>query len=349
MAANRKELLALIAELIADYRVGELSRPTPDHVDRWIMQFDGDVQLPLLRELAHTLSITYIGKKTAASFFGNQIQHNKLAGADPCAFWRTAHIFNIQQQGHSQADIRAVFGEALAKECGIRSPDDCGAAKGAFIYLDDVLFSGSRIGGDLAEWIKTDAPDSATVHILVIAAYRFGEWKCSERLKKEANAAKKKLTFQFWAVLRLENRLANHATSEVLWPAVIPDDAALKTYMAAETKFPFKPRTPRGNLEHGLFTSEDGRQLLERELLMAGMKIRSFCQSPSRALRPLGFSPFGLGFGSTIVTYRNCPNNAPLALWWGDPQASKNHPFSKWYPLVPRKTYASEDGFNGVC
>jgi hypothetical protein len=34
-----------------------------------------------------------------------------------------------------------------------------------------------------------------------------------------------------------------------------------------------------------------------------------------------------LGFGSTIVTFRNCPNNAPLAFWAGDP----------WYPLFPRK------------
>ena len=35
-----------------------------------------------------------------------------------------------------------------------------------------------------------------------------------------------------------------------------------------------------------------------------------------------------LGFGSLVVTFRNCPNNAPLALWAGDP----------WYPLFPRRT-----------
>ncbi len=35
-----------------------------------------------------------------------------------------------------------------------------------------------------------------------------------------------------------------------------------------------------------------------------------------------------LGFGSLVVTFRNCPNNAPLALWVGDP----------WYPLFPRTT-----------
>jgi hypothetical protein len=115
--------------------------------------------------------------------------------------------------------------------------------------------------------------------------------------------------------------------------------------MAAEQKFPFEPRTTGGKLEHPIFSSEEGRQLLERELLLAGMRIRSFSQNPSKALRPLGFSPFGLGFGSMIATYRNCPNNVPLALWWGDSAAEAGHPFSKWRPLLPRKTYAQEFDF----
>ena len=347
MATSRDKLLESIAEQIADYREGEVTRPTAGHVDRWIRQFDCDVQDPLLQEVAHMLRATYFTKKDVASFFRRQIKHQELAGQDPCAFWRSAQILDIQQQGNSQTEIRELFGKALSAECPAVSMDQCGAAGGAFIYLDDVLFSGSRIGGDLAQWIKTDAPANGTVEILCIAAYLFGEWKCSERLREEAKAAGKQLRFRIWAALRLENRLKYHATSEVLWPAVIPNDATLKAYMAGEKKFPFKLRTPNGKLEHALFTSEEGRQLVERELLMAGMRIRSFCQNPSRALRPLGFSPFGLGFGSTIVTYRNCPNNAPLALWWGDPEAPQSHPFSKWYPLVPRKTYGQADEFDG--
>lgn len=35
-----------------------------------------------------------------------------------------------------------------------------------------------------------------------------------------------------------------------------------------------------------------------------------------------------LGFGSLIVTFSNCPNNAPLAFWVDSP----------WYPLFPRAT-----------
>lgn len=118
--------------------------------------------------------------------------------------------------------------------------------------------------------------------------------------------------------------------------------------MAKEQKFPFEPRQPGGKLQYNVFSSEEGRQLLERELLLAGMRIRAFCKNPNRALRPLGFSSFALGFGSMIVTFRNCPNNCPLALWWGDPHAGLNHPFSKWYPLFPRKTYATEVDFDVI-
>lgn len=79
----------------------------------------------------------------------------------------------------------------------------------------------------------------------------------------------------------------------------------------------------------GLFSGENGRGLVEQEFLKAGVGIRD--QSPylTKYQRPLGNSVLEtLGFGSMIVTYRNCPNNAPLALWAGDP----------WYPLFPRKT-----------
>ncbi|MCZ2075826.1 MAG: hypothetical protein LC130_12610 [Bryobacterales bacterium] len=50
--------------------------------------------------------------------------------------------------------------------------------------------------------------------------------------------------------------------------------------------------------------------------------------SPSNA-RPLGYAALKtLGFGATVVTYRNYPNNCPLGLWAGSP----------WYPLFRRKT-----------
>lgn len=344
---ERADLLVSIAGTIEDYRAGELPKPTPDHVDRWVRQFDKPNRLPLLRELDHVLKSTYFSRAKVINFFSRQIEHEKLAGSDPCDFWKAAHLLDIQKQGHSQHEIRALFLDALRSKCG-KGVTGNGDDGGAFIYLDDVLFSGSRIGNDLETWIESEAPLAAEVHILVIAAHRFGEWKCSERLKAKASQADKRINFHFWAAVRVENRRAHRHQSEVLWPAEIPDDENLRAYLSEEKKFPFEPRAAGGKLEHNIFSSEEGRRVLERELLLAGMRIRSFSQNPSRALRPLGFSPFGVGFGSMVVTYRNCPNNCPLALWWGDPNASANHPFSRWYPLVPRKTYAAEVDFDAI-
>jgi hypothetical protein len=345
--SERRTLLQSIATIGADYRAGDLAAPTLEHVDRWVNQFAPDVQAPLLRELGHVLKATYFPKKRVSDFFARQIAHEKLAGASPCEFWRSAHFLNIQQNGHSQAEILELFGEALHAQCAV-AIKDCGSPGGSYVYLDDVLFSGGRIGNDLSDWITRHAPAEAVIHVLVIATHRLGEYQCLKRLRKVAADAKKKIEFHIWAAVRLENRLAFRNTSEVLWPAQVPEDAALAAYMAEEEKFPFQPRQTGGKLEIQLFSSEDGRQLIEKELLMAGMRIRGFSQNPSRALRPLGFGAFGLGFGSTIVTYRNCPNDAPLALWWGDPTAATTHPFSKWYPLFQRKTYDQGVDFDQV-
>ena len=78
-----------------------------------------------------------------------------------------------------------------------------------------------------------------------------------------------------------------------------------------------------------LFSSDEGKTLLEQEFLKAGARIRQICPNLGATQRPLGHMTLDtLGFGSLIVTFRNCPNNAPLALWVGDP----------WYPLFPRTT-----------
>lgn len=336
----RNDLLASIAATIRDYREGDLAQPTREHVDRWACQFEPEAQVPLLREIDHVLRQSYFSKEVVRGFFSKLIENSKLVGGNPPAFWRRAQLLDIQQQGRSQSEILQVFHEELnRKQVGFRH--DRSEQSDAYVYLDDVLFTGTRVGNDLSAWIEGPAPLTATIDVVVMASHRFGEWKCEQRLKAKAREADKRLKFRFWAARRVENRLSNRADSEVLWPAVLPVDDALSRYLGQASKFPFQPRDIGGKPEWTVFSSEEGRQLLERELLLAGMRIRSFSEQPSAMLRPLGFGPFGLGFGSLIATYRNCPNNTPLALWWGDPTADGSHPLSRWYPLLQRWPYGS--------
>lgn len=343
--SERADLLASITKTIQDYRAGEIAAPTPEHVDRWVKQFDKGVQTPMLREMDHVLKQTYFKRDTVAGFLGSLVKNNKLAGEDACEFWRKANFLDIQKNGHSQEEMLEFFGEVLLKRCKL-DMEKCGSKDAAFVYLDDVLFTGGRTGSDLCEWLTEVVAKKLTIHIVVIATHTFAEYKMPQRVKQQAKALGKEAELMIWRIAAFENKLINRNTSEVLWPTELPDDEELKAYLAREQKFPFRPRVAGGKLEHNIFSSEEGRQLLERELLLAGVRIRRKCENPKNIMRPLGFSPFGLGFGSMIATFRNCPNNTPLALWWGDPKATSGH--LHWYPLLPRKTYEQSCDFDAV-
>lgn len=351
MMSKRNELLESIANTICDYREGEIEQPSPKHVDRWIKQFNPSAQEPLLMELDYVFKRTYFSKDVFREFLSSCLTNAAFTGPSHLDFWAHANFLNIQQHGHSQTEILELFSEELFNKCGL-NVKECGQEEGltsstkTFIYLDDILFGGMRVGNDLCAWIEDEAPAIGHVHVVVMAAHLLGEFLCQKRLDQVAIDANKKITFQFWASKRLENRRAHRNMSQVLWPAVIPQNTALKTYIDSEKKFPFELRMPGCKLKDDIFSSEAGRQLLETEFLLAGVRIRSMSKNPKDKLRPLGFSPFGLGFGSMLATFRNCPNNSPLALWWGDPEAVSGA--LAWYPLLPRKTYAMNPDNNDI-
>lgn len=179
----------------------------------------------------------------------------------------------------------------------------------------------------------------ATVYVLVMAVHAFGDYQMKRDIRAAAQSAGKEITLRVYRIFELENRLSSKDQSDVLWPTTLPPGAEIYT----QGNTAHVARNPGGSSQ--IFSGEAGRSALEQGFLKAGLKIRGFCANPQPILKPLGFGPFGVGFGSLFVSYRNCPNNAPLALWWGDPNANVGHPFRKWYPLVPRKTYGGDDEF----
>lgn len=327
---SNERIAEALALKISDYRSGEIVVPDADHVLRWARQFPESVRAGVLSETDHVLERTYCSRATATNFLNGLLTNAALAGLDPATFWHQANLLEIQQQGHSQSEMLALFRQLMVAKYGA---PPAGPNSDVFVYIDDAIFTGNRIGNDLEAWLKSAAPQTAKVHIIVLALHKLGSWQLGNRLSKIAKELGKDIKFTTWRIGEIENRKAYRDASEILWPVSLPQSAA----EYAGGKFPFEPRKPGGTKSP--FSSESARQLLEDALLEAGMRIRSFSANPAAIIRPLGYGPFGVGFGSTIVTYRNCPNNAPLALWWGDPTAGHLHPLSKWYPLVQRKTY----------
>lgn len=335
--SERDDLLVSVANEIKTYRKGDLPEPTPAHVDRWLHQFTPVQQLPFLREFDHVIKKTFLTRKNVKVFLHHLVTNQKLAGADPTAYWSAAHFLSIQQKGQSQKEMLKLFSKCLEDECGL-DMDDSGEEGGDFIYLDDVMFSGNRVGNDLEPWILNVAPQSARVHIIVAAWHTLGQFLVERRLAGVIAKSGKKITITYWRAFTVENQKARKNISEVLWPTAVPNVAEVQAYMALPSRFPFEPRHPSMTPIEP-FSSEAGRQILESEFFIAGAKIRAMSENPKPSMRPLGFSPFGVGFGSMIVTYRNCPNNCPLAMWWGDSEATSGA--LHWYPLVPREGYFS--------
>lgn len=316
---ERSDLLAAIAGTIRDYRAGEIAEPTPDHVERWISQFDGAVQVPMLRELDFVLQRTYVSRSRAQQLLAVVARHY------PCDFWWDAHILDIQQKGRSQADMLEIFLPILREQCGLGIGYQ-GVPGGEFIYLDDAIFTGRRAIADLTRWTRTQAPAKVTLRIIAFAIYRGGRYWIDQNAEKWKSG--KEIDYDCLRINRFdfESRRYYRNQSDVLWPT-------------AEVYSPegFAPRTPVARSSR-VFASEEGRQLLEREFLNAGIKIQGFANAPNPMLKPLGFHRFNPGFGALFVTYRNCPNNCPLALWYGEPERyPPSHPLGRWYPLFSRK------------
>ena len=66
--AQRVELVESITETIQDYGLGELAESAANRVERWINQFDKNVQIPLLKELNYVFKKTYMSRRKVKNF-----------------------------------------------------------------------------------------------------------------------------------------------------------------------------------------------------------------------------------------------------------------------------------------
>ncbi len=327
--ADRAALLKSVAETIVDYRRGEIDAPTPEHVERWVSQFDGPVQMPILTEMNHVLSRSYFSRSRVGHFLTALVKNPKLVGENPREFWKNTGLLNIQKRGASQREMLDMFDGVLQNELSL-CVRDCSGASGNFAYIDDALFSGNRLKIDLLSWVK-EAPPDAHLSVIVIACHAGAPPYVSSAVQSAVKTLGKKIDIAFWRCIGIENRLFQRDTSEVLWPTRIPNDPRAQAYADALTAAGHPPQFRQvGAIRQSQFySSEEGRDVLEQEFLKAGARIRAESPNLIAYQRPLGNSVLQtLGFGALVVTFRNCPNSCPLAFWASDP----------WYPLFPRKS-----------
>jgi hypothetical protein len=322
--AEAKKLLAVIA----DY----WHKPTVEHIEHWLGQFDSEVRLSLITELAHILSKSYLSAKKVEEFLKDLISSPKLVGKDRVSFWRNANFFTAQQGGQSQGELLALFDALLNSELGF-GLKACGSKNGPIIYLDDLLLSGNRLVNDLRAWIPAEAPKDCQLHAIFMGIHSGGSFYANKATSEMATKAGKKLKLDLWRVLPFETFSNSGAAADVYRLRKLPDDEPTSRYIQEHVQGePALLRPEKESNKSKFFSSERQRDLLEQTFWSTGLHIREIARNLKETHRPLGYtsanSPNKLGFGAIVVTYRNCPNNCPLAYWVGDP----------WYPLFERKT-----------
>ena len=338
-SGERTALVEQIAQRVVGYREGEIPAPTSAHVERWVTQFDAQEQADILRETAHILGQVYVPKAVVTAFVTKLANNAKLVGDDAKAFWQSVGFLRLQHESQSQADLLDLLDEVLQANFGLNTERET-STNGTYIYIDDAIFSGNQVRNDLIKWIEDANVHDTTIHVIVICWHRSGQWYANKNIREVARP--RNVVLHWWRSTEIEdwsNRPEKASIVNILWPTELPNDQHVKSWLTAipEDRRYFIARPAVTSGRNDFFVSEASRNVLEQAFLRKGAYIRSLPRDPSALMRPLGYNKLhGPGFGTMFATYRNCPNNCPLVMWWGDPDAAR--PLNQWYPLLQRRT-----------
>ncbi len=326
----RQALLESVAGTIADYRRGEIQAPTAAHVEHWLCQFHPAHQPVVLSEMDRLLKLYYVSEANARDFVRRFLTSKTLFGHDARGGLRRTEFLATQRKGGSQRDLLKLVDETLSEQHGL-TLRDCDDAPTQYVYFDDCLFSGRTALDDLTEALPTLSRGS-TLRLVFFAVYWDGVSYLQRAFVPQAQQRGVQVTF--WRAHEFCNLPRFRKRYDCLWPRTDYGEPAVIAYadsVTAEGRPEPRLFRPRESIEEeALFSSIGAREVVERAFLTTGARIILECQQPAPVMRPLGYEGQpSLGYGAIFATYRNCPNNCPLALWWGVP--------GQWYPLLPRK------------
>lgn len=321
MISDWRDHLDSISTTLYDYREGQIPGRTPTLVEQWASQFPAATREAFLAALDRTLKRTYISKQRLHAQLERIAATDYSQGNnDPLAFWSNANVLDIQQGGRSQHDLLQTFADIVRRLHGvdILSP---GNRRGPYIYIDDIIATGSRIRRDLYVWLQSISPARVTVFAIAPVICSSTYW-VQDNLNRSLQSAGCHVDLRFSPTIQrlVETRKRYRDNSDVLWPAALPNHNATQSYREKLTQNGYQP-VVRSRGQHGLlnfFESDDDKVQLETHLLTRGCDILEENTNLHDMHRPLGFNRLAtLGMVLMTIPFRNCPNSAPIALWVG--------------------------------
>lgn len=165
-----------IAEIIKDFRQSSVGiEINQAHVHKWVSQFNPDVQDTILEETLHILKKWYFGRDKISLFLNEIMNYLKLENknatdADP---FKGICFLDIQESGKSQIQLIEILKDEANKKygCSIRTGNP--GQENYYVYLDDGLYTGSRLRKDIKRCLQT-IPEGSHIDVIYLIACRSG-------------------------------------------------------------------------------------------------------------------------------------------------------------------------------
>ncbi len=306
------------------------------HVERWVHQFEPDEREVVVEGTKNLLTFGYFSRCRAHALVQQFLFDENVFTMEPQIGWLDTKFLSIQRHGQSQTAANTLAADIMYKDDDL-CINDCGTSPSQYVYLDDFLFTGNTLLYDLLQRLP-NVEHPRNLYVFLYGGHSQGLNYVRKRFYEHSVA-------ELWNLQIMCSTVCSNDPSGVyegLWPVDHQCDAATQSFIQRlQTHSLHTPRLFRSAFNHKrdrIFASNEQRHVVEKAFLRKGAYILSHCQEPKHEMRPLGFEKLeSLGFGATLVSYRNVANNCPLALWWGDPEAPAGSPLRCWLPLFRRR------------
>lgn len=218
---GRNNLLKSISLKIGDYRKGEVQKLTPEHIDRWVKQFDAKDQEIILSEIDHIFSEFYVSREKTKECLRQLICDEEVLGKNKRDRLLNSTFLKIQENGNSQQDLLSIIDEILTEEYGI-SINEC-KGNGIYFYIDDCVFTGNRFRYDLVPWIeKTTFGKGTKIITYHLAIHLSGFYYAKTSIVSAAQ--KKQVEVLSYGDIQLNNDRKIGQDIATLWPVEFTGD-----------------------------------------------------------------------------------------------------------------------------
>lgn len=144
-----------IAEIIKGFRQPSVEiEINQEHVHKWVSQFSPDTQDTILEETLHILKKWYFGRDKISLFLNEIMDYLKAENETDADPFKGICFLDIQENGKSQFQLVEILKDEVNKKygCSIRTGNP--GKENYYVYLDDGLYTGSRLRKDIKRCCK---------------------------------------------------------------------------------------------------------------------------------------------------------------------------------------------------